>query len=91
MMAHAFNPSTPKRGRQISEFKASLSYRVSSRRASTSLRNPVSNQPKNRLGATRANPLLFLYSSSQSLHHHFPTVTAQPWLCSYCTDVKTCP
>jgi hypothetical protein len=39
MVAHAFNPS---RGRQISEFEASLVYRVSSRTARTAQRNPVS-------------------------------------------------
>jgi hypothetical protein len=31
VVAHAFNPSTPSRGRQISEFEASLVYKVSSR------------------------------------------------------------
>ena len=41
-MAHACNPSTPGgRGRQISEFKASLVYRVSSRIARAIQRNPV--------------------------------------------------
>jgi hypothetical protein len=39
------------RGRQISEFKASLAYRVSSRTAKTIQRNPVNkqtNQTKNK-------------------------------------------
>ena len=39
VVVHAFNPS---RGRQISEFKASLVYRVSSRTARAIQRNPVS-------------------------------------------------
>ena len=39
MVAHAFNPS---RGRQISEFKASLVYKVSSKTARATQRNPVS-------------------------------------------------
>jgi hypothetical protein len=34
------------RGRQISEFEASLVYRVSSRTTRTTQRNPVSKQPK---------------------------------------------
>jgi hypothetical protein len=34
------------RGRQISEFEASLVYRVSSRTARTTQRNPVSENPK---------------------------------------------
>jgi hypothetical protein len=44
MVVHAFNPSTPEggRGRWISEFKASLVYRVSSRTARYIQRNPVS-------------------------------------------------
>ena len=42
MGAHACNPSTLRgRGRQISEFKASLVYRVSSRTARATQRNPV--------------------------------------------------
>jgi hypothetical protein len=43
MVAHAFNPS---RGRRISEFEASLVYKVSSRTASVTQRNPVSKTPK---------------------------------------------
>jgi hypothetical protein len=39
VVAHTFNPS---RGRRISEFKASLVYRVSSRTARATQRNPVS-------------------------------------------------
>jgi hypothetical protein len=46
VVAHAFNPSTQGgRGRWISEFKASLVYRVSSRTARATQRNPVSKKP----------------------------------------------
>ena len=43
-MAHSFNPSTweADRGRQISEFEASLVYKVSCRTARATQRNPVS-------------------------------------------------
>jgi hypothetical protein len=43
VVAHTFNPST---GRRISEFKASLVYKVSSRTARTIQRNPVSENQK---------------------------------------------
>jgi hypothetical protein len=49
-VAHAFNPSTfpSGRGRWISEFKASLVYKVSSRTARATQRKPVSkNKNKN--------------------------------------------
>ena len=50
LMAHAFNPSTlGSRGRWISEFKASLVYRVSSRTSRTPQRNPVSTKKSLRL------------------------------------------
>jgi hypothetical protein len=43
VVAHAFNSSTlGGRGRWISEFEASLVYRVSSRTARVTQRNPVS-------------------------------------------------
>jgi hypothetical protein len=43
VVAHAFNPSIlGGRRRQISEFKASLVYKVSSRTARATQRNPVS-------------------------------------------------
>jgi hypothetical protein len=41
-------PADPSRGRQISEFKASLVYRVSSRTVRDIQRNPVSKQNKNK-------------------------------------------
>jgi hypothetical protein len=44
VMAHTFNPSTwEAEAGEISEFKASLVYRVSSRTARATQRNPVSN------------------------------------------------
>jgi hypothetical protein len=47
MVVHAFNPRG--RGRRISEFEASLVYKVSSRTAGTTQRNPVSkNKNKNK-------------------------------------------
>jgi hypothetical protein len=46
-VAHAFNPSSRgDRDRQISEFEASLVYRVSSRTARATQRNPVSKKQK---------------------------------------------
>jgi hypothetical protein len=47
MVAHAFNPSTweAEAGR-FSEFEASLVYRVSSRTARATQRNPVSKNKK---------------------------------------------
>ena len=44
-VAHAFNPS---RGRWISEFEASLVYKVSSRRARAIQRYPVSKKQTNK-------------------------------------------
>jgi hypothetical protein len=49
VVAHAFNPSTQHsggRGKQISEFEASLVYRVSSRTAKDIQKNPVSKTNK---------------------------------------------
>jgi hypothetical protein len=48
VVAHTFNPSTHSGGigRQISEFEASLVYRVSSRTARAIQRNPVSKKQK---------------------------------------------
>jgi hypothetical protein len=42
MVAHAFNPNLGGRGKQISELEATLVYRVSSRTARATQRNPVS-------------------------------------------------
>jgi hypothetical protein len=42
VVAHAFNPSTWEAETEISEFEASLVYRVSSRTARATQRNPVS-------------------------------------------------
>jgi hypothetical protein len=46
VVVHAFNPSTGGRGRQISEFEASLVYKVSSRTARAIERIPVSKKKK---------------------------------------------
>jgi hypothetical protein len=57
-VAHAFNPSSwGGRGRQISEFKASLVYKVSSRTARAIQRNPVSEKNK-----TKQNKKTCLYN-----------------------------
>ena len=46
-MAHAFSPSTREaEASKISEFEASLVYRVSSRTARATQRNPVSKENK---------------------------------------------
>jgi hypothetical protein len=45
VVAHTFNPSTWEAG--ISEFKASLVYKVSSRTARATQRNPVSKTKQN--------------------------------------------
>jgi hypothetical protein len=46
VVANAFNQHLGGRGRQISEFEASLVYRVSSRTARAIQRNPVSGKKK---------------------------------------------
>jgi hypothetical protein len=48
MVAHAFNPSTWE-AEAGSEFEASLVYRVSSRTARATQRNPVSNKTKEKI------------------------------------------
>jgi hypothetical protein len=54
VVAHAFNPSTGGRGRRISEFKASLVCRVSSRTAKAIQRNSVSKKRKAEAGGSEA-------------------------------------
>jgi hypothetical protein len=57
VVAHAFNPSTREaRGRQISEFEASLVYRVSSRTAKATQRNPVSKKQKTKNQKKKKKP-----------------------------------
>ena len=61
MVAHTFNPSTWEaerhRGRRISEFEASLVYKLSSRTARAIQRNPVSkNQKKEKKEKKRKRP-----------------------------------
>jgi hypothetical protein len=59
------------RGRQISEFKTSLLYRVSSRTARAIQRNPVSKKPKkkkkydSRLGGGGGTGMCSMYLQSQ--------------------------
>jgi hypothetical protein len=50
------------RGRRISEFEASLVYRVSSRKARAAQRNPVSKNPKNKTKQTNKQKTTFLVS-----------------------------
>jgi hypothetical protein len=58
MVAHFFNPSTRRgRGRWISEFKASLVYKVSSRTARAIKRNPVAKNQKKKKNKTKKNNL----------------------------------
>jgi hypothetical protein len=61
-VAHAFNPSLGGRGRQISEFEASLVYKVSSRTARATQRNHVSkNKTKqNKTKKRKKRSLVFL-------------------------------
>jgi hypothetical protein len=55
VVAHAFNPRG--RGRQISEFEASLVYKVSSRIARATQRNPVlENQREKKNRSSRHRP-----------------------------------
>jgi hypothetical protein len=58
MVTHAFNPSTQEadRGRRISEFEASLVYRVSSRTARATQRNPVSKNQNQKQTKKKKNP-----------------------------------
>jgi hypothetical protein len=77
MVAHAFNPSTRGgRGRQISEFKATLVYRVSSRAARAIQRNPVSKKKnKKQKSEKKSKP-----SVSSIWHKRYLPVTADwPW------------
>ena len=56
MLMHTCNPSTlGGRGRRISEFEASLLYRVSSRTARAIQRNPVSKKPNPKNKKTKQN------------------------------------
>jgi hypothetical protein len=59
VVVHAFNPSTwEAEARQISEFKASLVYKVSSRTARAIQRNPVSKTKQKRIYVT---PVKYLF------------------------------
>jgi hypothetical protein len=56
------------RGRQISEVKASLVYRVNSRTARAIQRNPVSKKPKKEKNKTKQKPCLADKNSTYLLH-----------------------
>ena len=67
MVAYAFNPSTRRgRGRWISEFEASLVYKVSSRTARDIQRNPVSKNQKTKQDSAQAILLLVSTFSAQA-------------------------
>jgi hypothetical protein len=54
VVVHTFDPSTQGgRGRRISEFEASLVYRVSSRRVRAIQRNPVSKNKNKKQNKTK--------------------------------------
>ena len=57
-MVHAINPSSweAKGGRSF-EFKANLIYRMSSRTARTTQRNPVSNKTKQKIQKIKYHPI----------------------------------
>ena len=86
VVAHTFNPRG--RGRQISEFKASLVYKVSSRTARALQRNPVSkNKNKNKKTKTEsyaeAGQVLFF-----SLHQVFSPLSDKASLCRSQSQVQ---
>jgi hypothetical protein len=54
VVAHAFSQHSGGRGKKISEFEASLVYKVSSRTARATQRNPVS-QNKTKQNKTKQN------------------------------------
>jgi hypothetical protein len=57
MVAHAFNPSTQEaEAGRISEFKTSLVYKVSSRTAWATKRNPVSKNQKQNKQTNKQKP-----------------------------------
>ena len=65
VVVYACNPSTlGGRGRWISEFKASLVYRASSRTARATQRNPVSNK-QNKQTNKKPNPSNRLHGGSE--------------------------
>jgi hypothetical protein len=59
VVAHAFNPSTREAERWISEFEASLVYKVSSRTARATQRNPVSRKTKKKKKSRNAPRQLY--------------------------------
>jgi hypothetical protein len=67
VVVHAFNPTTQGgRGRWISEFEASLVYRVSSRAARTTQRNPVLETPQKKKKKKKKKEEMFLNKKKKS-------------------------
>jgi hypothetical protein len=77
---HAFNPSTWEAEAGGSEFEASLVYRVSSRTARTTQRNPVSKNQKTKTkpNQTKPNKQNRPASASQVLGLKVCTTTTRP-------------
>ena len=59
-MLHAFNPSTQRQRQGISEFKASLVYRVSSRTARATQKTRFKNTKTNKKTTTISTTMLYL-------------------------------
>jgi hypothetical protein len=68
------------RGRQISEFEASLVYRVSSRKARATQRNPVSKKTKNKTKTkgTNLSPQIKHSCQSDIVYKKTKTKTKKP-------------
>jgi hypothetical protein len=69
VVAHIFDPSMGGRGRQISEFEASLVYKVSSRTARAIQRNPVSKTKTKTKTKTKRNKTKNKHGSIYILLH----------------------
>jgi hypothetical protein len=90
MVVHTFNPQHSGgggRGRQISEFKASLVYRVSSRTAKATQRNPgLKNKQTNKNPPNKTKPKtlgvyhLFNQPRMSVFYHPLPLNRQQPLL-----------
>jgi hypothetical protein len=70
MVAHAFNPSRS-RGRRISEFEASLVYKVSFRTARATQRNPVSKQNKTKHNKTKTKPIQTKQTNNKNPYYNY--------------------
>jgi hypothetical protein len=70
VVVHALNPSTQEsRGRGISEFKASLVYRVSSRTARATQRDPKRKEEIDFLLLFSRDIYVFIFLNTHSLEH----------------------